>query len=156
MKINKVAALSSSGGGVSIVRFAIENQNIKAAVSRCGLVNGPTGNTAILSMLPQMTLDSWATRIGANSMDIDDVSAKSTPHSLVGSGLLDGSILTNVPLLAINTHQDPVAPPADMLATAKASATGQVAFFGASGHCSNEPAASEFIANFILSRIATE
>jgi esterase FrsA len=153
---NKVAALSTSGGGVSIVRFAIENQNIKAAVSRCGLVDGPLGNTAIFPMLPQMTLDSWATRIGANPMDFDDVAAKSTPYSLVVSGLLDGSILTNVPLLAINTHQDPIAPPKDMLATAKASATGQVAFFGASGHCPNEPAASEFIANFILSRITKE
>jgi esterase FrsA len=150
---NKVAALSASGGGISIVRFAIENQNIKAAVSRCGLVDGPLGNTEIFPMVPKMSLDSWATRIGANPMDFDDIAAKSTPYSLVVSGLLDGSILTNVPLLAINTHKDPIASPADMLATAKASATGQVAFFGASGHCSNEPVASEFIADFFLSRI---
>lgn len=153
---SRVAALSSSGGGVSIVNFVVENQKIKAAVARCGLVDGPTGNPAILPMLPQMTLDSWSTRIGANSMDLDDVWAKSAPYSLVGSGLLDGSIRTNVPLLAINTHQDPVAPPKDMLATAKMSATGQVAFFGRSGHCPKGAAASEFVSHFILSRLVAE
>lgn len=147
---NRVVALSSSGGGLSIVNFAVENQELKAAVSRCGLVDGPLRKPHALPMLPAMTLDAWSTRIGADSANLDKVLASSAPLSLVGSGLLDGTIRTAVPLLAISTHDDPTTPPEDMLATARASASGQVAFFGRNGHCPKSLEAEEFVADYLL------
>lgn len=153
---NRVGALSSSGGGVSIVNFAVENQKIRAAVSRCGLVHGPITDADKIAMLPQMTLDSWSTRVGADSSDLDDIVAKSAPHSLIDNGLLDGTIRTTVPLLAINTHRDPVATPNDMLATARVSETGQVAFFGRGGHCPRGKAAEQFVVDFLTSYVKAD
>lgn len=146
---SKIAALSSSGAGVPLIEFTLNNPDLKAVVARCTLVDGVLTKPFLLDKLPLMSVQSFGKRIGADINNFDTYAEKTIPLSLKTKGYFDGKVYTDTPLLVINTKKDPVASPEDMKKTAKMSSKGIVKFFGEEGHCPNSSKAEEYIFNFI-------
>lgn len=150
---SRVAALSSSGGGVSLMEFTLATPELKAVVARCSLVDGVLTQLEMLKYLPAMSVDSFFTRLGLTYEGLDNPGQYTVPLSLKTKGYFDGKPHTSVPLLVINTKDDPVAPPKDMKATAAMSSDSEMAFFGEVGHCPEGAEAESKIYRFITERI---
>ncbi len=150
---NRVAALTSSGGGISLMEFVLQNPSLKASVARCALVDGVLTQPQKFKFLPKMSVDSLFARFGLRFDELSNPGSYSIPLSLKTKGYFDGKPHTQVPLLVINTKADRVASPADMHATAALSSDSEVAFFGDAGHCPEGPAAEAKIYDFISSRL---
>ena len=58
-----------------------------------------------------------------------------------------------VPILSLNTPDDPISPPEDMILVASSSLNGEIAFSDFGGHCSDDPNEDEFIARWILDKL---
>ncbi|MFK0569994.1 alpha/beta hydrolase [Endozoicomonas sp.] len=150
---NRVAALTSSAGGVSLMEFTLKNPQLKAVVARCTLVDGVLTEPDKIQFLPDMTVDSFLARLGVNYQTLDNPGVITRPLSLKTKGYFDGQTRTDVPLLVINTKDDPIASPKDMQATAAMSSRGEVAYFGERGHCPESDAAESRIYAFITGQL---
>ena len=152
LRNNNVSALTSSGGGMSLIEFAIRNDDkLSAVVARCAVVDGILTKPFLFPKLPLMTAQSFGIRVGADINDLDSYGKYSIPLSLKTKGYFDGIPRMKTPLLAINTKDDMVASPEDMVKTAAISENGQVQFFGEEGHCPRGEAAEQAIFDFITS-----
>ncbi|MGI2026245.1 alpha/beta hydrolase [Endozoicomonas acroporae] len=149
----RVAALSSSGGGLSLMEFTVATPELKAVVARCALVDGVLTQPEKLQYLPAMSVDSFFARQGLTYKGLDNPGRYTIPLSLKTKGYFDGKPHTSVPLLVINTKDDPVASPKDMRATAAMSSDSEIAFFGEAGHCPEGAEAENKIYRFITERI---
>ncbi|WP_461538361.1 alpha/beta hydrolase [Spongorhabdus nitratireducens] len=145
----RVAALTSSGGGVSLMEFALKNSQLKAVVARCTLVDGVLTRPEHLQFVPRMSVDSFFARLGHSYETVESPGTITKPLSLKAKGYFDGLPKTDIPLLVINTKDDPVASPKDMRATAAMSSRGELAFYGEAGHCPEGKEAEERIYQFI-------
>ncbi|WP_117232442.1 alpha/beta hydrolase [Vibrio maerlii] len=142
-----VGALSSSGGGVPLMTFAINTPELKAVVARCAVVTDVLTDTEVFYHAPLMSSMSYAYRIGVE--DVNDLSTYgnwTVPLALMTKGYKND--VTDVPVLAINTKDDMVNPPAEMQYTAGLSTKGEVAYYGNSGHCPDGAEAELAITNF--------
>ncbi len=150
LRNDHVAVLTSSGGGMSLIEFAIRNDDtLSAVVARCAVVDGVLTKPFLFPKLPLMTAQSFGKRVGANINDLDSYGKYTIPLSLKTKGYFDGIPRMKTPLLAINTKDDRVASPEDMAQTAALSENGQVQFFGEKGHCPHGKAAEQAIFDFI-------
>ena len=147
---NRVAAFSSSMGGNAVVKIAVlEQDRIRAVVNRCGTVHSPlVAPPEAIAHIPEMTLDVFATRTGAELKNLEEIASLAKPISLVEQGVLTDEIVTTVPILNINTHDDPIFPPEDMLLVAHNSLDGSVVFDGVAGHCPEDSEA--YIADWLI------
>lgn len=152
----RIAVFSSSMGGNPAVKLAVTEQDrLAAVVNRCGAVHGVlVAPPEQLAFLPDMTRDVFATRIGADPENLEEISELARPISLVSQGILTNNIVTGVPILNINTHDDPIFPPEDMLMVANASLDGAVVFSGSDGHCPEDEAHKVLIADWLTAKLA--
>ena len=152
----KIAIFSSSMGGNPAVKMAVtEQERVTAVVNRCGAIHGLLdAPPEHLAALPDMTRDVFATRIGADLQDFAEIATLATPISLVNQGILTDSIVTTVPILNINTHNDPIFPPEDMLLVANNSLNGEVVFAGVAGHCPEDEAHKVVIADWLIGQLS--
>ncbi len=142
-----VGALSSSGGGVPLMTFAINTPELKAVVARCAITTDVLTDTAVFHHAPLMSSMSYGYRLGiTNVNDLDSYGEWTIPLALMTKGYKED--VTDVPVLAINTKDDMVNPPAEMEYTAGLSTKGEVAYFGNSGHCPDGAEAELAITNF--------
>ena len=154
LRNDHVSTLTSSGGGISLIEFAIRNDDkLSAVVARCAVVDGVLTKPFLFPKLPLMTSQSFGIRVGADINDLDSYGKYTIPLSLKTKGYFDGIPRMKTPLLAINTKDDVVASPEDMAKTAAISENGQVQFFGEKGHCPRGEAAEQAIFDFITSNI---
>jgi esterase FrsA len=150
LRNDHISVLTSSGGGISLIEFAIRNDNkLSAVVARCAVVDGILTKPFLFQKLPLMTAQSFGKRVGADINDLDSYGKYTIPLSLKTKGYFDGHQRMKTPLLAINTKDDRVASPEDMAKTAAISENGQVQFFGEKGHCPHGEAAEQAIFDFI-------
>lgn len=154
---NRVAVFSSSMGGNPAVKLAVmEPGRISAVVNRCGAIHSMlVASPNELGLLPDMTRDSFATRVGASDLtNYREISTLAKPLSLVEQGILTDEIVTTVPILNVNTHDDPIFPPEDMLMVAHSSLGGEVVFSGAEGHCPEGAEHKAAVANWIIRQLS--
>ena len=150
---NRIGVLGSSGSGPPLLEFALKQPKLKAVVARCSLVDGPLTNDKLLSFIPRMSADALIARLGGDPGDQVYYANNSAQYSLATRGYFDGNARIDTPLLAINTHKDPVAMPEDVKSTAALSSQGQAVFFGKAGHCPDSEAASDYVINFLTENI---
>ncbi|MGF1778326.1 alpha/beta hydrolase [Vibrio nomapromontoriensis] len=144
---NNVGALSSSGGGVSLMTFILNTPELKAGVARCAVVTDVLTDTQVFHHAPLMSSMSYGYRIGVEDVsDLDSYGKWTIPLALMTKGFKTNE--TNVPVLAINTKDDMVNPPKEMVYTAGLSTKGEVAYFGNSGHCPDGEEPEKAIINF--------
>ena len=80
--------------------------------------------------------EAYIDRIRARPDSVLDLMAKSRPVSLKVQGLLGKGVVTDVPILSINTHADPLVPQSESLLVTDASKHGTLMLFGEhDGHC---------------------
>ncbi|QFI37010.1 alpha/beta hydrolase [Moritella marina ATCC 15381] len=150
---NRIGVLGSSGSGPALLEFALKQPKLKAIVARCSLVDGPLTNAKLLNFIPTMSVDALIARLGGDPGDKVYYAKNAANYSLATRGYFDGKARINTPLLAINTHKDPVAMPADVKKTAALSSQGEAVFFGKAGHCPDSQAASDYVINFLTKNI---
>jgi len=147
---DNIPVLTSSGGGMSLIEFAIRNDDkLSAVVARCAVVDRVLTKPFLFPKLPLMTVQSFEKRVGANINDLESYGKYTIPLSLKTKGYFDGTPRMKTPLLVINTIDDRVASPEDMTKTAAISGSGQVKFFGEKGHCPHGEEAYQAIFDFI-------
>ena len=150
---DRIGVLGSSGSGPALLEFALKQPKLKAVVARCSLVDGPLTKPALLDFIPSMSVDALIARLGGDPSDKAYYTKNAAKYSLANRGYFDGNARIDTPLLAINTHKDPVAMPADVKKTAALSSQGEAAFFGKAGHCPDSEAASDYVINFLTKHI---
>lgn len=150
---NRIGVLGSSGVGPALMDFALNQDQLKAIVARCTLVDGPIGNPETLKFIPKMSADSFIARIGGDIGDMEYFRAIAPKLSLENKGLFDGKTRIETPLLAINTKKDPIAMPEDVEKTAALSTKGEVYISDEYGHCPDAAEADEKIINFLLEKV---
>lgn len=150
---NRIGVLGSSGCGPALLEFALKQPKLKAVVARCSLVDGPLRNDKLLEFIPSMSVDALIARLGGDPGDKDYYAKNATKYSLASRGYFNGVAKIDTPLLAINTHKDPVAMPADVENTAALSSQGKAVFFGKAGHCPDSEEASDYIISFLTQNI---
>ncbi|WP_249185553.1 alpha/beta hydrolase [Moritella sp. 5] len=148
-----MAVLGSSGSGPALLEFALKQPKLKAVVARCSLVDGPLTNDKLLDVIPSMSVDALIARLGGDPSDKTYYANNAAKYSLVTRGYFDGRARIDTPLLAINTHKDPVAMPEDVKNTAALSSQGKAVFFGKAGHCPDSEEASDYVINFLTQNI---
>ena len=78
----------------------------------------------------------YVDRYRAKPGSLLDLAAKARPVSLKVQGLLGRGVVTDVPILSVNTHVDPLVPQTDSLMATDASKHGTLMLFGEhDGHC---------------------
>ncbi|MGF1911548.1 esterase FrsA [Vibrio kasasachensis] len=150
---NRIGVLGSSGVGPALMDFALKQNQLKAIVARCALVDGPIGNPETLKYIPKMSADSFIARIGGDIGDMEYFKIIGPRLSLKNKGLFDGKTRIETPLLAINTKKDPIAMPEDVKKTAALSTKGEVYISEEYGHCPDAIEADEKIINFLLEKV---
>jgi len=150
---NRIGVLGSSGSGPALLAFALKQPKLKAVVARCSLVDGPLTNEKLLNFIPSMSADALIARLGGDPGDKVYYANNSAKYSLATRGYFDGNARIDTPLLAINTHKDPVAMPEDVKNTAALSSQGQAVFFGKAGHCPDSEEASDYVISFLTKNI---
>ncbi len=144
---DNVGALSSSGGGVPLMTFAINTPELKAVVARCSVVTDVLTDTVVFHHAPLMSSMSYGYRVGVEDVtDLDSYGQWTIPLALMTKGYEKD--VTEVPVLAINTKDDMVNPPEEMQYTAGLSTRGEVAYYGNSGHCPDGSEAKQAITDF--------
>jgi esterase FrsA len=151
--ISRAAVFATSWGGNASARIAFNDERFIAAVSACGPVhetlsppmwavrNLPSSliRTLFMSAIPEVRLETVADRVGLQlplaPRDYIGFAVAVSRFSLVNQGLISETNKANVPLLVINTTDDPVAPPSDMELLAASAETSEVIYMGEGGHC---------------------
>jgi esterase FrsA len=150
---SRVAVFATSWGGNAAARIAFTDERFVAAVSACGPVH-ETFNLPIWAVrflpsslmrailagsIPEVRLDTVADRVGLPlplaESDYLEFAARVNRFSLVDQGLISETNKAKVPLLVINTTDDPIAPPSDMELLAASAETSEVIYMGEGGHC---------------------
>jgi esterase FrsA len=150
---SRVAVFATSWGGNASARAAFNDERFVAAVSACGPIHETFSppmwavrflpaalmRTILTSAIPEVRLDTVVDRVGLplplDEDDYVDLAERVSRFSLVHQGLISGSRKAKVPLLVINTTDDPVAPPSDMELLADSAETAEVIYIGEGGHC---------------------
>ena len=96
----------------------------------------------------------YVDRVRANPDSMLDLVSKSRPVSLVVQGLLGRGVVTDVPILSVNTHADPLVPQSDSLLATDASKYGTLMLFGHhEGHCVARTVANDPIIDWLVARL---
>jgi esterase FrsA len=144
---SNVGALSSSGGGVPLMTFVLNTPELKAGVARCAVVTDVLTDTKVFHFAPLMSSMSYGYRVGVKDVsDLNSYGEWTIPLALKTKGFKANE--TDVPVLAINTKDDMVNPPEEMVYTAGLSTKGEVAYYGNSGHCPGGQEAEQAIISF--------
>lgn len=144
----RVGVWAASWGGNAAAKIAFVDPRFKAAAAVCAPVHEvfhpPWWVPRFVPNLtrhevPAVVLDVAADRVGLSAPlsndDAVEISDRMAPFSLKQQGFVGGDTKATVPLLIINTNDDPVAPPADMEALAASAVDAEVIYTGAGGHC---------------------
>lgn len=144
----RVGIWAASWGGNAAAKIAFVDPRFKAAASVCGPVHEvfspPWWVPRFVPNLtrhavPAVVLDVAADRVGLpaplSNDDAVEISRRMLPFSLRAQGFVGGDKKATVPLLIINTTDDPVAPPEDMEALADYALDADVHYTGQGGHC---------------------
>jgi len=146
----RIALWSNSMGGNAVAKVAIRHPHgLRAAVNSCGLIHdalvwdpaAPRLPERLAELLPTMAAQVYIDRLGleapvaAPALDYPEFARRSSALSLLVQGVVGEGVRTKVPILSVNTHDDPLVPVADSLAVAHASRSGEIWFAGESGHC---------------------
>jgi esterase FrsA len=147
------AVFATSWGGNASARIAFNDERFIAAVSACGPVHETLSppmwavrnlpsflvQSLFVSSIPEVRLDTVADRVGLQlplaPEDYVVFAEAISRFSLVNQGLISETNKAKVPLLVINTTDDPVAPPSDMELLAASAETSEVIYLGEGGHC---------------------
>jgi pimeloyl-ACP methyl ester carboxylesterase len=150
---SRVAVFATSWGGNAAARVAFNDDRFVAVVSACGPIhetfNPPMWavrhlpasliRAALISAIPEVRLDTVVDRVGLplplRESDHVEFAERVRRFSLVHQGLISETQLAKVPLLVINTTDDPVAPPSDMELLAASAEQSEVIYMGEGGHC---------------------
>lgn len=152
---SRIGALSQSGAGISFVEFMRNQPDLNVGVLRCGLVNdaigSPEATADLIQHAPASLVASFLTRYNVIGLPLAEQVkiVHATSFSVQGFDKLS----VNTPILAINTRDDFISPPQDLLDVALISAQGEVAFYGSEGHCPDQPEAWEKVYTFIDTNI---
>ncbi|MDB1126209.1 alpha/beta hydrolase [Vibrio algarum] len=150
---NRIGVLGSSGSGVALIPFAVQQTDLRAVVARCALVDGPIGKQATLKFIPDMSAHSFIARIGGDAGDMRYFKNMATKFSIANKGMFNGQLRIDTPILVINTKKDPVAPIEDMKRTAELSTEGEMFISDEVGHCPDSLEAQNKIIAFIKSNV---
>ncbi len=92
----------------------------------------------------------YVERVGAASSGVLDIAVKSLPISLVNQGILGKGERTSVPILSINTWEDPIVPTSDSLLATEVSRRPTLALFGDHpGHCASRHLEMPYVLNWL-------
>lgn len=145
---NRAGVWATSWGGNAAARLAFTDERFDAVVSACGPIHEalaiPTwvariSPNTIRGSVPPVVLDVVTDRLGLpsplQSADTVQLTKRIRKFSLIEQGFVNGETRAAVPVLAINTDDDGVAPPEDLEALIASAETGELVFTGSGGHC---------------------
>ncbi len=96
----------------------------------------------------------YVDRVRARPGSILDLFARSRPLSLYHQAILGKGVVTQVPLLTVNTHVDPLVPMAESLMATDASLRGTLMLFGEhEGHCVSRSLAVDEVIDWLAARL---
>jgi esterase FrsA len=151
--VSRASVFATSWGGNAAARIAFTDDRFVAAVSACGPIhetlsppmwvvrNLPSAlmRAILAGAIPELRLDTLADRMGLPlplaESDYVEFAERVSRFSLVNQGLISKADKAKVPLLVINTTDDPIAPPSDMELLAASAETSEVMYMGEGGHC---------------------
>ena len=151
----RIAVEGASFGGHAAGRFFLRRDlGATAVVSVCGPQDQVFRKTAAgYAAMPEMTMDGVRSRLGlAQDAPWEVFAEKMHRFALgpAGQGLLPAPVPLPVPLLAIGTLHDPVAPLEDVAMLADAAETVDLRIFDVAGHCPNRRARDAIIADWLV------
>ena len=151
---SRIAVEGASFGGHAAGRFFLR-RDVGAAgvVSVCGPMDQVFRKTAQgYEAMPRMTMDAVRSRLGvAPDASWDVLAGQMHRFALgpAGQGLLPAGTPSTMPLLAIGTTDDPVAPLEDVAMLADASTRADLRIFDIDGHCPNRVARDAIVADWL-------
>lgn len=145
---DRLGLFATSWGGNAAAKIAFSEKRFKGVVSACGPVHEGLAApqwiidwfpSLIADEIPPLRMDVLADRLGVAvpvaEEDYGELSDRARAFSLVEQGLIGDGVRETVPLLIINTDDDPFAPPSDMELLAESASQGEVHYTGPGGHC---------------------
>ena len=153
---SRAAVFATSWGGNAAARIAFTDERFVASVSACGPIHETFSvpmwavrylpsklmRAILTGAIPEVRLDTVADRVGLPlplaESDYVDLAARVNRFSLVDQGLVSGTDKAKVPLLVINTTDDPIAPVSDMELLAASAEMSEVIYMGEGGHCGEQ------------------
>ncbi|MEP3050994.1 MAG: alpha/beta fold hydrolase [Erythrobacter sp.] len=164
---SKVGLFASSWGGNAAARVAFEDDRFAGIVAACGPVHEALAPPQwvvdwfpgmIVDQVPPLRWDVSADRVGiavpVKESDYSDFSARMRAFSLIEQGIVGAGEKQSVPLLIINTDDDPFAPPSDMEALAKSASQGEVHYTGPGGHCGSRDSLLDVSIPWLIEKMA--
>ena len=145
---DRLGLFATSWGGNAAARIAFREKRFKGVVAACGPVHESLAApqwivdwfpSLIVDEIPPLRMDVLADRLGVAvpvvEEDYGKLSDRSRAFSLREQGLVGDGERETVPLLIINTNDDPFAPPSDMELLADSASQGELHYTGPGGHC---------------------
>lgn len=110
---HKVSLLGFRLGGHAAVRLSfLEPNKIKACVALGAPIHSILADSSRLAAMPKMYLDTIASRVGKQTVDVRSMTAQMQAWSLKMQGFLVGR-RTSVPILALGVEGDPISSTSD-------------------------------------------
>ncbi|KUP91191.1 alpha/beta hydrolase [Tritonibacter horizontis] len=153
---NNIFAQGVSFGGHSAARlWALHPElDLAGVIYTCGPLHAPfLASAEVYAQLPQFTTDGLKTRIGLPLDASWETFADKVRVFAVGkSGAFEGDPITT-PLFAVTTHNDPVAPLAEMSKLTERGTDVDTLVFHEEGHCPEHKYREPVIAAWIASKV---
>lgn len=163
---DRIGLFATSWGGNAAARAAFSENRFKGVVAACGPVHDALAPpqwivdwfpSMIVDQVPPLRWDVTADRVGISlpvgEDDYPDFSKRMREFSLIEQGLVGEGEKETVPLLIINTDDDPFAPPSDMEALAESASQGEVHYTGPGGHCGSRDSLLEVSIPWLIERM---
>jgi len=137
----KIGLFATSWGGNASAKAAFRDMRFIGAVSACAPVHEALAppQWLIVKGIPPFRFDVLADRLGiklpVEQSEYLELSKRSRSFSLIEQGIVGNGKRPSVPLLVINTNDDPLAPKEEMTALAEASENSDLVLTGPGGHC---------------------
>jgi esterase FrsA len=151
----RIAVEGASFGGHAAGRFFLRHgHQATAVVAVCGPQDQIFRKPAfVYAAMPRMTIDGVRSRLGlapGASWEVFAQKMHSFALGSTGQGLLPPPVPLPVPLLAIGTIFDPVAPLDDVVMLADAANNADLRIFDVMGHCPDRRARDAIIADWLV------
>jgi esterase FrsA len=171
---SRAAVYATSWGGNASARVAFIDERFVASVSACGPIHdtfnppmwavrslpGALMRAILTSAIPEVRLDTVADRVGLrlplDESDYVELAERVSRFSLVHQGLISEEAKAKVPLLVINTTDDPIAPPSDMELLANSAETSELIYIGKGGHCGDRSRMVAHVIPWLEARLRPE
>lgn len=100
------------GGNIATRLAFLEQNTLKACVCLNAPLHDLFATPAKLKLLPKMYWDTWSSRIGRNTVDVESLAGQMKAWSLKAQGFLSNR-KTQVPILAMSFEDNPMSPYTD-------------------------------------------